>query len=260
MVGRPREGSLPSADMTTPPESEQAAPLPRNLGAQFKPGDRVGLFVASMCMAANDIQNALELSVEANPPDHPDPDIGHRRRFGYWVRLTQGHLFEAIDALTSWREAEGKVRALIATLPAEAKADLAMICGLEQRLGPRVIEVVRQSTFHYPHPDRRRNPDSTEALTQAIEREREAEAGIEVDEDRNRVHFRFADQLALSMAISGHDDERLDEQVTLVRDGAIALVRSVHAIYAKFCEERGIGFIPAGDPIPEFGPAVSPSS
>lgn len=200
------------------------------------------MFVISMCMAANDVKFAMLTTGSANPSDHPEPNITHHRRFTYWVRLTQGHLFEAIDALTSWRSSEAEVRSLLATLPAGAKGQLKIVCGLEQRLGLKVLERVRHGTFHYPHPELRRSPDSTLWLREAIEREASLESEIDLTE--SGVVYRFADQLALSIAIANHDDDddRLREQADLVRDAGFAFVGLAAAIYRAYCERRNLGF------------------
>src|SRR5262245_32606121 len=111
----------------------------------FPPDDPVARFVVSMAMAANDIEHALRAAGAANEADEPE--------FGYWVRLSIGHLFEAQLALNHWR-AYDEVKNLLRKLPETATEDLKRVAGLAQRVGAELLEHNRHLTFHYPYPDR----------------------------------------------------------------------------------------------------------
>jgi len=82
--------------------------------------------------------------------------------------MLNGHLYEGIVALRAWRQSEAEVRNLLDSLADDAKRALKLVCGLEQRIGPEALEAVRQNSFHYPHPDLKRSPDSTAELADAI--------------------------------------------------------------------------------------------
>jgi hypothetical protein len=216
--------------------------LPRDVLTVFPPDDRVSLFVASMCMASNDIEDAKAEAEAANPPN-ADADFAHRRRFSYRVRMLNGHLYEAIVALKAWRQSEAEVRNLLDALEDDAKRALKLVCGLEQRIGSKALEAVRQNSFHYPHPNPKRPPDSTAELAEAIRTNPSLEADIDVGGDA-RGTFRFADQLALSVAFGGHDPDeaRAKEQTARIREAAAAFVYLAKEIYLLYCRERGIGF------------------
>jgi hypothetical protein len=217
--------------------------LPRDVVTIFPPDDRVSLFVASMCMACNDIEDAKAEAEAANPPN-ADADVVHRRRFSYRVRMLNGHLYEGIVALKAWRQSEAEVRTLLDALEDEdAKRALKLVCGLEQRIGPKALEAVRQNSFHYPHPDPKRSPDSVAELAEAIRANPDLEADIDVGDDAQGT-FRFADQLALSVAFGGHDPEkaRAQAQTARIREAATAFIYLVKEIYLLYCRQRKIGF------------------
>jgi hypothetical protein len=212
---------------------------PRSIVAVFPPDDRVALFVASMCSACNDVEAALVEAGAANPQGHPDPDVTHRLRHGYRIRMVMGHLFEAIVALKAWRQSEPGVQALLRKLDEDGRAALKRVVGLEQRLGADVLELVRHNSFHYAHP----NPahDSVADLAETIRSNPEVDAGIDLSDDALAT-FRFADRLTLGMAMAGHDVERGEDQQADIRDTAKAFVLVVKEVYVLYCRERGIGF------------------
>lgn len=215
--------------------------LPRDVLTIFPPDDRVALFVASICMASNDVEDGLVEVESFDPGEAEDPDTFHRRRFSYRVRMLNGHLYEGTVALKAWRRAESGVRRLLNALDQDGRKVLALVCSLEQRIGPEALRAVRQNSFHYPHPDPKRNPDSTVYLADAIRKNPELEAGIDVGEDA-RGTFRFADQLSLSVAFGGHHSEHPGEQVEWTRRAAHAFVFLAKEVYLAYCRERGVGF------------------
>lgn len=81
----------------------------RNLGDPlpdvFPPDDPVARFVVSIAMASNDIERALRDVLRAGEND--DPDFTHR------IRLSVGHLVEALDALSSYSQEFGDIRGLM---------------------------------------------------------------------------------------------------------------------------------------------------
>ncbi len=236
--GSSQASRLPSRALPT-----LAPMIPRTVSAVFPSKDPVALFLTSICIASNDVEDTYAGATAANPPNSDDPDIGHRRRFSYRVRMMNGHLYEGIVALKAWRQSEAGVRKLLDDLSAEAKEALKLVCGLEQRIGAEALGAIRQNSFHYPHPDSKRSPDSTVELAEAIRVNPDLEAGIDIGDDA-RGTFRFADQLALSVAFGGHDqdEDRATEQMAKCREAARAFVFLTKEIYLLYCRQRGIGF------------------
>jgi hypothetical protein len=224
---------VPSDDDTSPQNE-----LPRNVAAVFPPDDRLALAVVALCMAANDVEYAAMRAGGANPPDHPDPDVQHRRRFYYLVRVAQGHLFEAIAALRAWEQDEPELRKLIQNLDPEGRKAASKVRGLEQRIGPKALETVRHTTFHYPAPG---TGLSVLALIEAIEREADLPAALDLT-DEAEAPFRFADQLALAMAVVHFDDESAEAGIGSILEGSGAFVRLTKALYLAYCKKRNIGF------------------
>ena len=206
------------------------------MAAIFPPDDRLGVAVLSLCMAANDVEYAAFRAADANPPDHPDPDVTHRRRFHYLIRISQGHLFEGIAALRAWEQGEPELRKLIQNLDADGRKAASRVRGLEQRIGSKALETVRHSTFHYPAPCAGL---SELGLVEAIEREGELSAAIDLSKEAG-APFRFADQLAMSMALANFD-EGIDEHIAAIIEGSGAFARLAKAVFVSYCHKRKIG-------------------
>lgn len=213
---------------------------PLSVQKGFKPDDRVALFVMSMAMAANDIENSIHQAVYANPDGASEEDrqLG---RFSQKVRLTNGFLFEGIDALKAWRQHEPDVAKLLRGLPPDGAKALSTVCGLEQRIGPKALSTVRQGTFHYPHPDPGKSPDSTVGLAAVVAEADNVEVSIHVGGQHT---FPFADQIAAGLALSAHDDEGKAQEK--IRDGAVAFVHLARFVFMAFCKQRGIRITDAG--------------
>lgn len=207
------------------------------MAAVFPPDDRLGMAVLSLCMAANDVEYAAFMAADANPPDHPDPDVTHRRRFYYLIRIAQGHLFEAIAALRAWEQGEPELRKLIQNLDATGRNAASWVRGLEQRIGSKALETVRHSTFHYPAPGAGM---SELGLVEAIKRESDLPAALDLSDEAG-APFRFADQLAMSMALASFDDEEIDDHIAAIIEGSGALVHLAKAIFVAYCRKRRIG-------------------
>ena len=204
----------------------------------FPPDDRVALFVVAMAMAADDIEDSMWQAADANPEGASDEDR-QRARFTFKVRVANGFLFEGIATLRAWQDHEPAVRQLLDGLSTEGREKLRKVRGLEQRLGPKTLEHVRQHTFHYPRPDPSKTPDSTGELAEVVAELTDVSAGIDVSRD-TRHTFGFADKVALALALRRHDDP--ETQTEQIRDGGIAFVHLAKHVYLAYCEERGIGF------------------
>jgi hypothetical protein len=136
------------------------------------------------------------------------------------------------------------VQKLLKGLSREGQDALALVCGLEQRLGPKVLEQVRQNSFHYPYPNPGKKPDSVPELADAIRMNANEPGGIDTEEGRPWLNCRFADQLALSIAFGGYDPEveKAKKQLRMVRQASKAFVLLVEEIYGLYCEQRKFGF------------------
>jgi hypothetical protein len=116
-------------------------------------------FVVSMSMAKNDIERAIRDVIRAGKNDDPD--------FTYRVRLTAGHLVEAFDALNSYSQQHPAVRSLLSRVSPEGQKRLKTVRRSLQTIGPKVLQHVRDNTFHYPSPDPSYSPTSDEQLEQS---------------------------------------------------------------------------------------------
>lgn len=209
----------------------------------FPPDDRLALFVVSMTMAANDVQYAVNHAVRANPRDQEVGSSSAQERFGFWVRLGYGFLFEGVDALEAW-EQEEPVQRILSQLPLGGAEALKKVRGARQQIGPKALEHVRHNTFHYPHPDQGKTPDSSVELAGVLRSLTDQVADIDLSDEAEHT-FRFADQVVLGMAFrERHDptDQRFVEQSERVVVAAVAFVELVKYIYLVYCQDRGHGF------------------
>ena len=188
----------------------------------FDPADPVKRFVLSISMARNDIERCMhDLLAIADADETDGPD------FAYRIRLLTAHFYEAALALKQYRQHEQAVADFLGRLPQEAQADLTAVMGAAQRIGPAAFERVRMATFHYPHPDPKREPDSDAQLAETMRALKGEPANVYVDFDSRRVHLAYADRVALALALGGHSEQkgRLEAQLALARDGAFAFRR-----------------------------------
>jgi hypothetical protein len=212
-----------------------------SIAETFPPDDPVARFVLSMAMAANDIEHALRGASVANQADEPE--------FGYWVRLSIGHLFEAQLALNHWRSYD-EVKKLLNKLPDGAKGDLKKVAGLAQKVGPKLLEHNRHLTFHYPYPDKGKEPDYDQQLADVMRELAEADVDLFVRYEKGgaNIRWRFADKVALAFAMRKYDltdDQKKSWEATETHDASTAFVRFFKALLGSYAEERGLEL---GDP------------
>jgi hypothetical protein len=192
-------------------------------------------------VAANDIEHALRAAGAANEADEPE--------FGYWVRLSIEHLFEAQLALNHWRSYD-EVKRLLNKLPEKAKADLKTVAGLAQDVGAELLEHNRHLTFHYPYPDRGKEPDYDQQLAEVMREigDQEVDLFVRYEKDGAHIRWRFADNVALQLAMRKYDfadQEKQKWEATETRDASCAFVRFFKALLVTYAEERGLEL---GDP------------
>lgn len=204
----------------------------------FPPDNPTARLVVSMAMASNDLDRAFLDLIRSHKEDGQD--------FTYRVRLSVGHLVEAIDSLGAYSQAYSDVRKLLARVPAEARKDLKLVRGTLKRAGPKVLQSVRDNTFHYPSPDPKYSPTSDEQLQAALAAMGDRSAELHVDGDTNAITFTFADDLAIRLAVGAGTDQEVFQRFEIARDGALAFSRWAKALVRKYCEVNGHSF---GEPI-----------
>lgn len=205
------------------------------IGKVFPADDPVARFVVAMAMAQNDIRFAAIDAAKKNDADHP--------RFRYMARLSIAHTYEAVYALSRWREKYPEIREFIKRLPADAQDDLKQASKVIQQIGEGVLEHSRNRTFHYPYPDDRRNPDSDAELTEILEHMQAdpTEVAIEYQKDGSEEYdLKFADDVATLATFHRHDPKKLKEQFIAARDGAGAFSRFVDGVVNLYMDDRNI--------------------
>lgn len=213
-----------------------------SIGSAFPPHNVEARFAIAMGMAKNDIERALRDVLKAGRDDSPD--------FSYRVRLSTGHLVEALDALSAYRERSEEVRKLMARVRPEAKAKLKIATGTFQKVGPEVLQQVRNNTFHYPSPKPNYSPSSDEQLGDALNAMADQRAVVDVDYEERHVTLSFADEVALALAMGRHapTTDEIRKQFETTRDGALAFVPRAEALLIAYFEANGISF---GTPEPK---------
>lgn len=209
------------------PQAIEGDPIP----SIFPPDDPMARFVVSMSMAKNDIERAFLDMLRSHDEDGQD--------FTYRVRVSIGHLVEAIDALNAYSQKFPEVRALMARVPAEAQKDLRIVRGTLQRAGAEVLQCVRDNSFHYPSPDPNYSPTSDEQLEGALAGMGNRSAEFHVDGDTREVRLTFADDAAIGLAMGAATDEEVRQRMEIARDGALAFRRWADALLATYLEVSG---------------------
>lgn len=193
----------------------------------FPSKDPVSRFMVVVSMARNDVRHALFKAGSANAAGEPD--------FAYWVRLSTAHFFEAIAAVRSWRQVP-EVKAFLNRVPAAARDDLKAATRSLEQIGNAVVAHSRNRTFHYPHPSGRYPADSE--LEAALENVGTTEAQWIV-EGEGRFRVKFADEVALALALGKHDASQIEGQLELARDGSTAFVNFATRAMETYLQERG---------------------
>lgn len=193
----------------------------------FPSDDSVARFMVMVSMARNDVRHAIFEAGSANAADEPD--------FAYWVRLSTAHFFEAIAAVRSWRQLP-EVRAFLGRLSVAARDDLKTATRSVEQIGNAVVAHSRNRTFHYPYPTGRYPADSE--LEAVLETMGAAEAQW-VDEGDGRFRLKFADDVALALALGKHEFSQIETQLALARDGSIAFVNFATRAMETYLEGRG---------------------
>ena len=159
-----------------------------------------------MSIANSDIQRALDDVIRSGQSDEPDPD------FFYRLRLTIGHLVEALDSLNAYSQQYAEVRKLIRRLAPKSQRDLKLVRATPQKVGPDALKHLRDNTFHYPSPRSNYEPTSDEQLGQVLAAMANRPTEIHVNFETKRITLTFADKVALDLAMSKHASITTDKE------------------------------------------------
>jgi hypothetical protein len=206
----------------------------------FPPDDPAARFVVSMAMANNDIDRTLRDLLRSIDGDGQD--------FSYRIRLSVGHLAEAIDALKAYSQEFPEVRGLLARVPDAGQRDLKIVRGTLQRAGPKALQGVRDNTFHYPSPDNNYSPTSDEQLRGVLAGMGDRGTQLHLDGDTQAVTLTVADDAALFLAMGGPTaiDAEVRRRAESARDGALAFLRWAAALIRTYVDVNDQYF---GDPL-----------
>ena len=213
-----------------PTEPAVGDPIPE----VFDPERIDARFVVAMAMARNDVEVALRDGIAAADDDRPD--------FSYRVRLATSHLIEALDSLNAYSQ-HGEVRTLLGRVPQGASKDLSRARSTIQQAGSKVIDHVRQHTFHFPSPSAAHSPSSDEQLRDVLAgmSNRPCELHLDHRDEQPVVTLTFAGDVALALALAKHsaDDAVARKQFKVASDGAVAFKRWVDALVVTYLEATG---------------------
>jgi hypothetical protein len=205
------EGEQPADEQAADqsPRADGEALPGDQISEAFPPDDPTARFVVSMAMASNDLDRAFLDLLRSHEDNGQD--------FTYRVRLSVGHLAEAIDALNAYRAKYPEVGKLLGRVPEEARRDLKLVNGTLQKEGWKVLQSIRDNTFHYPSPDPKYNPTSDEQLRAAIADMGTRSAELHLDGDTNAITFTFADDAAIRLAVGAATDEEVFQRFEIAR-------------------------------------------
>ncbi len=186
-----------------------------------------------MAMARSDIEVALRDGIAAAQEDRPD--------FTYRVRLATSHLVEALDSLNAYSQ-EDDIKRLIARATTSAQKQLTKARSVLQRVGPKVLDQVRNSTST-PRP---RRPATHHRPTSSFETcwsacARPCEMHLDHRSEQPVITLAFAGDIALALALAKHsaDEEVGRQQFEMTSEGAVAFERWADALLATYLGASG---------------------
>ena len=191
-------------------------------------------FVVTMSMARNDMDVALRDGISAAHHDRPD--------FAYRVRLVTSHLVEALNSLNEYSQ-EDDVKTLMSRVPADARTQLGKARSVLQKVGPKVLDQVRNHTFHFPSPRTNHNPSSDEQLRIVLAgmSDRPCEMHLDWRGEHPVVTLGFAGDVALALALAKHsaDETVAREQFEITSGGAVAFKHWADALVVTYLDATG---------------------
>jgi hypothetical protein len=200
----------------------------------FDPDHIDARFVVAMAMARNDVEWALRDGIAAARDGRPD--------FAYRVRLVTSHLVEALDSLNAYSQ-EDDVKRLMARVPAHAQKDLSKARSVLQEVGAKVLDQVRNNTFHLPSPKTSYTPSSDEQLRNVLAGmgDRPCELHLDHRGEHPVITLTFAGDVALALALAKHsaDANVARQQFERTSDGAVAFKHWSDALVATYLDATG---------------------
>jgi len=203
----------------------------------FPHDDITARFVVAMSIARNDIELALRDGIRAAERDAPD--------FTYRVRLGTSHLVEGLDSLNAYSKDSHAVRSLMAGVLAVGQNNLKIARGTLQKVGSKVLQHVRDNTFHVPSPQTRYDPTSDDQLRDVLAGMSDRRATVHLDGGPPQVvTLTFARDVALALALAKHsaNDDDARRQFAITSEGAVAFAKWVDALLVAFFKSRGTTF------------------
>jgi hypothetical protein len=194
----------------------------------FPHHDAVSRFVIAMSMARNDLRYAMERAAAANKADQPE--------FTYLTRLALAHYFDALDAVDNWSKVP-EVKAFVGRLPQTGRDQLRLARSNRQKVGHLALEHTRKRTFHYPAPSSK-HPQLDAELTSAL-REMGGEEVEVVQTGPGFYRLKFADDVALTIAMGRYKLGRFREDARLAQEGAAGFVNFATVVLSAYMRERG---------------------
>jgi len=200
----------------------------------FDPDRIDARFVVAMSMARNDVDVALRDGIAAAHDDRPD--------FAYRVRLVTSHLVEALDSLNAYSQ-DDDVKKVMARVPADAQEQLSKARSVLQKVGSKVLDQVRNNTFHFPSPKTSYSPSSDGQLRGVLAgmSERPCELHLDHRGEHAVITLTFAGDVALALALARHsaDDNVARQQFEITSDGAVAFKHWVDALVVTYLDATG---------------------
>lgn len=185
-------------------------------------------------MARNDVDVALRDGIAAAEDDRPD--------FGYRVRLATSHLVEAFDSLNAYSQDED-VKKLMGRVPVNARKQLNRARSVLQKVGPKVLDQVRNNTFHFPSPKANYSPSSDEQLRDVLAgmSGRPCEMHLDHRGEHPIITLAFAGDVALALSIAQHsaDDKIARQQFEITSDGVVAFKHWADALVITYLGATG---------------------
>ena len=194
--------------------------------------------MVSMAAARNAIESALVRAVRANEENDPE--------FYAHVQMLVGWLVEAEKALRAYREEFEDVRKFLRRLSPDGQEKLKLAMNVAQQVGGGALDHSRDRTFHFPHPDKRRNPNFDQELETVLDGLADEEATlIGIKGKPARLRLGFADKVMLAWTMGKHDladPKELARQVKRTQEGAVAFVNVVDLLTQEYLQDRGVQF------------------
>jgi len=152
------------------------------------------------------------------------------------------HLVEAVDSLNAYSQ-EAHVKRLIARVPADAKKQLAKARSVLQKVGPKVLDQVRNNTFHFPSPKTNYSPTSDEQLRNVLAdmSDRPCELHLDHRGEHPAVTLSFAGDIAFALALAKQstDEKVARQQFEVTSEGAVAFTHWADALVVTYLNATG---------------------